>query len=90
MIIHCESGTQGLIVSSCWSQAVLKNSDSAGFCSGVILKDNLVLTSAQCAKKYSLFEVAVGELIKHTCYTAENQRGHMSVGLYFTIISIIN
>lgn len=45
----------------CCSQALLKSSASAGFCSGVILKENLVLTSAQCASKYSSFQVAVGE-----------------------------
>lgn len=43
------------------SQALLKTSASPGFCSGVILKANLVLTSAQCARKYSSFQVAVGE-----------------------------
>ena len=42
-------------------QAILKNAESAGFCSGVILKENLVLTSAQCAAKYDTFQVAVGE-----------------------------
>ncbi|KAK0146868.1 Coagulation factor X [Merluccius polli] len=43
----------------CPWQAILKSSQSEGFCSGVILKENLVLTSAQCAKKYS--QVAVGK-----------------------------
>lgn len=46
-------------------QALLKAPESAGFCSGVILKENLVLTSAQCTKKYKSFQVAVGELTKH-------------------------
>ncbi|XP_026179857.1 protein Z, vitamin K-dependent plasma glycoprotein a [Mastacembelus armatus] len=45
----------------CPWQALLKSSESAGFCSGVILKENLVLTSAQCASKYSDFQVAVGK-----------------------------
>nr|XP_046272314.1 protein Z, vitamin K-dependent plasma glycoprotein a [Scatophagus argus] len=45
----------------CPWQALLKSSESAGFCSGVILKENLVLTSAQCAKKYSSFQVVVGK-----------------------------
>ncbi|XP_026218560.1 protein Z, vitamin K-dependent plasma glycoprotein a [Anabas testudineus] len=45
----------------CPWQALLKSSESAGFCSGVILKEKLVLTSAQCAKKYSSFNVAVGK-----------------------------
>lgn len=43
------------------SQALLKSSESGGFCSGVILKKSLVLTSAQCARKYGSFQVAVGE-----------------------------
>lgn len=42
-------------------QALLKSSESVGFCSGVILKENLVLTSAQCVRKYGSFQVAVGE-----------------------------
>lgn len=45
----------------CPWQAFLKSSESTGFCSGVILKDNLVLTSAQCAKKYPSFQVVVGK-----------------------------
>uniref|UniRef100_UPI0037E77DF3 protein Z, vitamin K-dependent plasma glycoprotein a n=1 Tax=Semicossyphus pulcher TaxID=241346 RepID=UPI0037E77DF3 len=51
----CSSG-------ECPWQALLKSSESAGFCSGVILKENLVLTTAQCAKKYASFQVAVGKL----------------------------
>ncbi|XP_043955733.1 protein Z, vitamin K-dependent plasma glycoprotein a [Gambusia affinis] len=47
--------------SECPWQALLKSSESDGFCSGVILKENLVLTSAQCANKYSSFKVAVGK-----------------------------
>ncbi|KAG7276525.1 hypothetical protein CRUP_014266 [Coryphaenoides rupestris] len=35
--------------------------ESTGFCSGVILKENLVLTSAQCARRYSSFRVGVGK-----------------------------
>lgn len=46
-------------------QALLKSSESEGFCSGVILKENLVLTSAKCAKKYINFQVAVGEWTAH-------------------------
>jgi hypothetical protein len=42
-------------------QAILKSTESVGFCSGVILKENLVLTTAQCAQKYVNFQVAVGE-----------------------------
>ncbi|XP_058508474.1 protein Z, vitamin K-dependent plasma glycoprotein a [Solea solea] len=48
--------------SECPWQALLKTSDSAGFCSGVILKENLVLTSAQCGKKHATFQVAVGKV----------------------------
>ncbi|XP_034395270.1 protein Z, vitamin K-dependent plasma glycoprotein a [Cyclopterus lumpus] len=47
--------------SECPWQALLVSSESAGFCSGVILKENLVLTSAQCANKYSSFQVSVGK-----------------------------
>lgn len=45
----------------CPWQALLKSPESAGYCSGVILKENLVLTSAQCAKKYISFQVVVGK-----------------------------
>uniref|UniRef100_A0A3B3XBH3 Protein Z, vitamin K-dependent plasma glycoprotein a n=2 Tax=Poecilia mexicana TaxID=48701 RepID=A0A3B3XBH3_9TELE len=48
-------------LSECPWQAFLKTSESQGFCSGVILKEDLVLTSAQCANKYSSFTVAVGK-----------------------------
>ncbi|XP_056262771.1 protein Z, vitamin K-dependent plasma glycoprotein a [Pseudoliparis swirei] len=47
--------------SECPWQALLVSAESAGFCSGVILKENLVLTSAQCANKYSSFQVSVGK-----------------------------
>lgn len=57
--------------SECPWQALLKNSESEGFCSGVILKENLVLTSAQCATKYSSFQVAVGK--RSTAYTSGEQ-----------------
>ncbi|KAM9392895.1 protein Z, vitamin K-dependent plasma glycoprotein a isoform 1-T2 [Pholidichthys leucotaenia] len=45
----------------CPWQALLVSSESAGYCSGVILKENMILTSAQCARKYSSFRVAVGK-----------------------------
>lgn len=44
----------------CPWQALLKSGESAGFCSGVILKSNKVLTSAQCATKYPNLQVVVG------------------------------
>ncbi|CAI5675386.1 unnamed protein product [Oreochromis niloticus] len=47
--------------SECPWQAVLVSSVSAGFCSGVILKENFVLTTAQCANKYQSFQVVVGK-----------------------------
>ncbi|XP_077385361.1 protein Z, vitamin K-dependent plasma glycoprotein a isoform X1 [Festucalex cinctus] len=58
-----QSDFQGLPCASgeCPWQALLKTSESGGFCSGVILKENLVLTSAQCASKHSSFQVAVGK-----------------------------
>ncbi|KAL0152373.1 hypothetical protein M9458_052096, partial [Cirrhinus mrigala] len=36
---------------------------SVGFCSGVIFKENMVLTTAQCVGKYSDFQVAVGKRV---------------------------
>lgn len=47
--------------SECPWQALLKSEGSEGYCSGVILKENLVLTTAQCASKYSSFKVEVGK-----------------------------
>ncbi|CAL8274352.1 unnamed protein product [Lota lota] len=47
----------------CPWQAILKSAESPGFCSGVILKENMVLTSAQCARKYNSFTVAVGKRV---------------------------
>uniref|UniRef100_A0A3P9LBT7 Protein Z, vitamin K-dependent plasma glycoprotein a n=1 Tax=Oryzias latipes TaxID=8090 RepID=A0A3P9LBT7_ORYLA len=57
------SNIDGVSCSSpdCPWQALLKSAESSGFCSGVILKENLVLTTAQCANKYSSFQVAVGK-----------------------------
>ncbi|XP_066545759.1 protein Z, vitamin K-dependent plasma glycoprotein a [Amia ocellicauda] len=45
----------------CPWQVLLKSEESDGFCSGVILKDNLVLTTAQCASMFSNFQVIVGK-----------------------------
>ncbi|KAF3700192.1 Coagulation factor X [Channa argus] len=60
---NIRSNYEGLpcMSSDCPWQALLKSSESAGFCSGVILKENLVLTSAKCADKYPSFNVAVGK-----------------------------
>lgn len=60
---NVRSNFEGLNCTSteCPWQALLKSSESDGFCSGVILKKNLVLTSAQCVHKYSNFKVAVGK-----------------------------
>lgn len=63
--------------SECPWQALLKSSESAGFCSGVILKENLVLTSAQCANKYSSFQVAVGK--RSTNYESGEQTLYVKV-----------
>lgn len=51
--VSCNSG-------ECPWQAILKSAESPGFCSGVILKENLVLTTAQCANKHSSIQVTVG------------------------------
>ncbi|XP_028842602.1 protein Z, vitamin K-dependent plasma glycoprotein a [Denticeps clupeoides] len=60
---NIRSGYQGLPCNSeeCPWQALLRNSESTGFCGGVILKENLILTTAQCVSKYSEFHVAVGK-----------------------------
>lgn len=60
---NVRSNFEGLTcgLGECPWQALLKSPESAGFCSGVILKENLVLTSAQCANKYKSFQVAVGK-----------------------------
>ncbi|KAM7372009.1 hypothetical protein PAMP_009207 [Pampus punctatissimus] len=60
---NIQSNFKGLTCTSteCPWHALLKTSESAGFCSGVILKSNLVLTSAQCANKYKPLNVVVGK-----------------------------
>lgn len=63
--------------SECPWQALLKSSESDGFCSGVILKENLVLTSAQCATKYPSFQVVVGK--RSTAYTSGEQTLYVKV-----------
>lgn len=65
---NANSNFEGLSCTSteCPWQALLMSSQSAGYCSGVILKKNLVLTSAQCANKYSDFQVAVGKRSTNT------------------------
>ncbi|XP_068192745.1 protein Z, vitamin K-dependent plasma glycoprotein a [Antennarius striatus] len=57
--------------SECPWQALLKSSESPGYCSGVILKENLVLTSAQCVRKHTSFQVSVGK--RSTSYEAGEQ-----------------
>ncbi|XP_060767047.1 protein Z, vitamin K-dependent plasma glycoprotein a [Neoarius graeffei] len=47
----------------CPWQALLHNSKLNGFCSGVIIKENFVLTTAQCVLKYTDFSVAVGKMV---------------------------
>ncbi|TMS15386.1 Coagulation factor X [Larimichthys crocea] len=63
LLSNQRSNFEGLSCSptECPWQALLKSSESTGFCSGVILKTNLVLTSAQCANKYTQFQVGVGK-----------------------------
>ncbi|KAL0993410.1 hypothetical protein UPYG_G00107460 [Umbra pygmaea] len=61
--INVASSFEGLSCTSgeCPWQALLKTPESAGFCSAVILKENMVLTTAQCAQKYNNVQVAVGK-----------------------------
>ncbi|KAM8824491.1 protein Z, vitamin K-dependent plasma glycoprotein a [Synchiropus picturatus] len=60
---NAASGYQGVACRDieCPWQAMLKDYGSEDFCSGVILKENLVLTSAQCASKFKTFQVVVGK-----------------------------
>ncbi|XP_022058075.1 protein Z, vitamin K-dependent plasma glycoprotein a [Acanthochromis polyacanthus] len=76
---NMRSNFEGLtcMSSECPWQALLKSTESDGFCSGVILKENLVLTSAQCATKYPSFKVAVGK--RSTTYTSEEQTLYVKV-----------
>lgn len=64
MTTNTNSNFAGLSCSSseCPWQALLRSTESTGFCSGVILKENLVLTTAQCVNKYNTFQVVVGKL----------------------------
>ncbi|NXX89929.1 PROZ protein, partial [Centropus bengalensis] len=41
-------------------QVLLLDSEGKGFCGGVLLKSNFVLTTAECALLYSHFEIRVG------------------------------
>ncbi|XP_035254993.1 protein Z, vitamin K-dependent plasma glycoprotein a [Anguilla anguilla] len=63
---NIRSGYEGLSCNAgeCPWQALLRNEELNWFCSGVILKENLVLTTAQCATKYSRFHLAVGKRVK--------------------------
>ncbi|XP_026862440.2 protein Z, vitamin K-dependent plasma glycoprotein a [Electrophorus electricus] len=60
---NIQSDYQGLNCNAeeCPWQALLRCTSSMAFCSGVILKHNLILTTAQCVNKYSDFQVAVGK-----------------------------
>ncbi|KAG5263197.1 hypothetical protein AALO_G00283660 [Alosa alosa] len=62
---NVRSAYQGLACNAeeCPWQALLRSSESSGFCSGVILKEKLVLTTAQCVNKYSGFQVSVGKRV---------------------------
>ncbi|XP_030645708.1 protein Z, vitamin K-dependent plasma glycoprotein a [Chanos chanos] len=44
----------------CPWQALLKSPASGSFCNGVILKENLILTTAYCASKHNDIQVVVG------------------------------
>ncbi|NXG29034.1 PROZ protein, partial [Dromaius novaehollandiae] len=41
-------------------QVLLLNSERKGFCGGVLLKSNFVLTTAECALLHSNFEISIG------------------------------
>ncbi|KAK2915733.1 hypothetical protein Q8A67_000107 [Cirrhinus molitorella] len=61
---NVQSDYEGLTCGAdeCPWQAMLRQGTS-GFCSGVIFKENMVLTTAQCCRKYSDFQVAVGKRV---------------------------
>lgn len=59
LTLQC-AGTLHCVHVLIFSKAMLRHG-SVGFCSGVIFKENMVLTTAQCVRKYSDFQVAVGE-----------------------------
>ncbi|XP_051573409.1 protein Z, vitamin K-dependent plasma glycoprotein a [Myxocyprinus asiaticus] len=69
---NIQSDYEGLTCGSedCPWQALLRHG-SNGFCSAVILKENMVLTTAQCVRKQSDFQVAVGK--KMTSFEAGEQ-----------------
>ncbi|KAJ7989348.1 hypothetical protein DPEC_G00303600 [Dallia pectoralis] len=73
------SNFAGLVCNSgeCPWQALLKSAESVGFCSAVILKENMVLTTAQCAQKYNNFQVAVGK--RQTAYEGGEQTLYVKV-----------
>uniref|UniRef100_A0A8C0FCA3 Protein Z, vitamin K dependent plasma glycoprotein n=1 Tax=Bubo bubo TaxID=30461 RepID=A0A8C0FCA3_BUBBB len=61
---RCEHGSPGGTCSKRderfpW-QVLLLNSEGKGFCGGVLLKSNFVLTTAECALLHSHFEIRVG------------------------------
>lgn len=43
-----------------FSQVLLLNSEGKGFCGGVLLKSNFVLTTAECALLHNHFKIRVG------------------------------
>lgn len=61
---NTQSDYQGLNCAQeeCPWQAMLQRG-SVGFCSGVIFKENMVLTTAQCVRKHDSFQVAVGKRV---------------------------
>lgn len=57
-------------------QVLLLNSEGKGFCGGVLLKSNFVLTTAECALLHSHFEIRVGAGHNRTGGTERVMRVH--------------
>ncbi|NXA54415.1 PROZ protein, partial [Nothocercus julius] len=55
-------------------QVLLLNSEGKGFCGGVLLRSNFVLTTAECALPHSNFEIRIGAGHNRTNGTEERAR----------------
>ncbi|NXU80298.1 PROZ protein, partial [Oreotrochilus melanogaster] len=60
-------------------QALMLNSEGKGFCGGVLLKSNFVLTTAECALLHSHFEIRVGAGPKGTEKILEVSEKHIHI-----------
>uniref|UniRef100_A0A8C4JE92 Protein Z, vitamin K dependent plasma glycoprotein n=1 Tax=Dromaius novaehollandiae TaxID=8790 RepID=A0A8C4JE92_DRONO len=86
---RCEHGsTQGICSKRDkgfpW-QVLLLNSERKGFCGGVLLKSNFVLTTAECALLHSNFEISIGKIMqvneKHIHIRYDEDTGENNIAL---------